>query len=331
MLKVFLTCAFLFVTTATLLQPSRQFRQLAAQFEASKKEGLKDAQSPLPDRKSMSDNFEAMVPIPVGSSITPISDCPVPSLWVRGPGVTSDVKSGVVLYFHGGGYSLGDARMYNGMTSTVSRDINLPLLFVEYPLAPETLFPGSVASCLSVYQWLIEVQGVDPKRVVLAGDSAGGGMVLLVLQALGRKGLRFPGGAVAISAWSDLSGSGESFSTMEEFDVMLTGLQLRSYYITGGLVSLQSPYVSPLFGNFTGFPRLMVIVGQNEILLSDSLRVAARARAAGVDVHLEVGPHMCHVYPILGDMFPEAAEGRAQMSAFIHDILDSPRSGKDEL
>jgi len=323
---------FLFVTTANILRPSLQFRQFAARLESQKQTDPRKSKGLLEGRTTWPATFEAMIPIPVGSSIKPISDCPTPSLWVRGPGVTSEAKSGVVLYFHGGGYYMGDPQMYNGMTSTLSQDINLPLLFVDYPLAPETLFPGSVASCLAVYQWLTDAQGIDPKKIIFAGDSAGGGMVLLVLQAIGRKGLLFPGGAVAISALSDLSGSGESTSTLADYDVMITGgVTTMSYLITGGLISLQNPYVSPLFGNFTGFPRLMLIVGQNEVLLSDSLRVAARARAVGVDVHLEVGPHMCHVYPLFGNIFPEAVDARAQISAFIHEVLESQRNEKDEL
>jgi acetyl esterase/lipase len=182
------------------------------------------------------------------------------------------------------------------------------VLNVDYRLAPEHPFPAAVDDAVAAYRWLL-TQGVGADRVVIAGDSAGGGLTLATLLALKDAGDPRPAGAVPISPWTDLEATGESMRTRVAVDKVIKPDELKAvvdWYARGA--DLKSPYLSPLHGDYAGLPPLLIQVGDAEVLLDDATRVADRAEAAGVDVTLEVWDEMPHVFQSFTGLLPEADE-----------------------
>ncbi|CAF4649995.1 unnamed protein product [Rotaria sp. Silwood1] len=186
----------------------------------------------------------------------------------------------------------------------------MSLLHLEYRLVPEHPLPAAVDDALALYRALLR-NGISSSRLIIMGDSAGGGLTLLTVQALLDRNLPIPRAVITISPWTDLSLSGESYERNRLTDVMLR-LESLSWSVERALgsnhaqVARDSPVHSPLFGSFEGFPPMYITVGTAELLEDDSRHVAAKAQNAGVDVTLEVGLHMVHVYPILFSYCPEA-------------------------
>ena len=233
-----------------------------------------------------------------------------------------------IIYLPGGAYIMGNSQMSSSMCAKLSEMTKIPVVGVNYRHAPEYPLPCCTEDVVSLYKNMIE--NTDPSKISIAGDSAGGGLCLLALQALRDQGVPLPKCAVSISPFADLTGSGDSHITNAENDVMLgdNGDLLRIVIdMAIGNVDINNnkiadndpslPMYSPANGSFEKFPPLYVLVGDTEILLSDAEKVAANAAAAGVDVTLEVVPDMCHSYPIFTPLFPEAAEGVAKVANFI--------------
>ena len=220
-----------------------------------------------------------------------------------------------VLYFHGGGYVLGSLDTHAELMGRVSAACRAPVLGIDYRLAPEHPYPAALEDALASYEHLL-VGGIPADKVVLAGDSAGGGLALACLQALQATNKPLPAGAVLFSPWSDLAGTGESVKTRAEVDPMISPALLgpmAAHYCAN--TKSDHPGVSPLFGNFSNLPPLLVQVGDHEVLLDDSTRLAARAQDAGVEVELEVFDEAFHVFqnmPIL----PEAATALESVGTF---------------
>ncbi|MBU0928202.1 MAG: alpha/beta hydrolase [Spirochaetes bacterium] len=231
----------------------------------------------------------------------------------------------VVLYLHGGGYVTGSIDASLMLCVPMARALNARLVVPEYRLAPEDPFPAALDDALSAYRWLL-AQGYAPSDVVFAGDSAGGGLCLATIAALRDAGEGLPSCALCLSPWTDLTNSGESHSANARTDVLLTTEMLKlwaGYY--AGSTDLSDPRVSPRFADFSGFPPILILVDRGEILLSDSLAVAERAGAAGVEVSLVQRDGLWHVWPALGDLLPESDEAFAEMRRFI-EALDGGRN-----
>jgi acetyl esterase/lipase len=170
---------------------------------------------------------------------------------------------------------------------------------------------------VKVYRWLL-AEGVDPARMVIAGDSAGGNLALTTLLALKDDGAPLPAAVVLLSPWTDLEGTGESRTTRAEADPMIIPeSELGASRLYAGDRDLREPLISPLYGDLAGLPPMLVHVGDREVLLSDSTRLAERAKDAGVDVTLEVWPEMIHVWQFFAPMVPEANEAIARIGEFI--------------
>jgi acetyl esterase/lipase len=201
---------------------------------------------------------------------------------------------------------------YSGIECHFSELFNLSILHVEYRLSPEHVLPAPVDDAVAIYRALLR-HNISPSQLMFMGDSAGGGLVLLTIQALIALQLPVPRGVIAISPWTDVSRSGESYTRNAKLDAMLDVDNMK--WLSSQLLNpnhsqltLNSPLLSPLFGSFEGFPPMYVTVGTAEILEDDSRRVVKKAQDAGVDVTLEEGLHMMHVYPIFFSYFPEARE-----------------------
>jgi len=198
--------------------------------------------------------------------------------WIAAPGATADR---VILYLHGGGYVIGSINTHRAMISRIARASDARALAIDYRLAPEHPFPAAVEDAIASYRWLL-AQGYKPGRIVIAGDSAGGGLTIAALLAIRDARLPMPAGAVPISPWTDLEGTGDSVRTRAARDLMVTQENLahsaKQYY---GAHDPKDPLVSPVHANFRGLPPMLIHVGDAEILLDDATRVAKSAKAAG--------------------------------------------------
>ncbi|MGH7916801.1 MAG: alpha/beta hydrolase, partial [Candidatus Binataceae bacterium] len=215
----------------------------------------------------------------------------VPAEWIVPPNAANDR---VVLYLHGGGYVMGSINTHRAMIARIARAANARGLALTYRLAPEHPFPGALDDSVAGYKWLL-AQGYKPGKIVIAGDSAGGGLALAALLAIRDGGTPQPAAGILISPWNDLDGSGDSVKTRAERDpsVDQPGLSRMAKMYAGG-ADPKNPLLSPLHADFHGLPPLLMQVGDAEVLLDDSTRVAERAKAAGVKVDLEVWDDMVH-------------------------------------
>lgn len=238
----------------------------------------------------------------------------VPGYWLSAPGADPDH---VLLYVHGGAYSLGSLRSHGELAARLGRAAGMRVFFPEYRLAPEHPFPAAVDDVRATWGWLRDEQGLPAESIALAGDSAGGGLVLALLTALRDAGARLPSAAVLLSPFTDLTASGASITERVAEDPLFTPDMIRGMapgYLAGA--DPRAPLASPVFAEPNGFPPLLVLVGSAELLLSDSERLAAAATHAGVDVTLHLGEGLPHVYPIMLGT-PEAAEATEEIAGFL--------------
>jgi acetyl esterase/lipase len=239
------------------------------------------------------------------------------------PGARMDAA---LLYLHGGGFVLGWHGQYRRMVALLGKMSGVRALAPEYQLAPEHPFPAALEDCLTAYRWLLR-QGIPPERIVIAGDSAGGNLTLATLLALCDRGEPLPAAAVCLSPVTDLEGTGESYKTRAHADPVLRPggtSSLRAQYYQDH--DPRDPLISPLHGDLRGLPPLLLLVGDDEILLSDSTRLAERIEAAGGDVRLEVWSRMWHVWMLTPD-FPEARRALAEIGAFVRAWIAGGEAG----
>lgn len=220
-----------------------------------------------------------------------------------------------VMYLHGGGYIFGNIDTHKPVCAYLSRVAHAQVLSVDYRLAPEHPCPAALQDALHWYRELLR-QG-PASSLILAGDSAGGGLVLACLQAAQQAGLPMPAAAVLFSPWVDLSCSGETMHTMAHVDVMFSPdsiTQAADIYLAGQ--SATNPIASPLYGNFKGLPPLLIFASQHELLLSDALRLHDKAQACGNASSLVLEARLPHVWPTMV-MLPEARASLKQAAAFM--------------
>ena len=238
----------------------------------------------------------------------------VPAEWIAAPGAREDR---VILYLHGGGYVIGSINSHRELASRISRESQARALSIDYRLAPENPFPAGLEDATAAYRWLLST-GVEPTRVVVAGDSAGGGLTLATLLALRDAGAPLPAAGVCLSPWTDLEGTGDSAKpgAVDDPMVQLEGLVTMGRHYLGG-ADPRDPLAAPLYADYTGLPPLLIQVGTREILLDDATRVAERAKQCSVDVTLEPWEGLIHVWHAFGPTVPESQEAVARIGEFI--------------
>ncbi len=272
------------------------------------------ADSTLEERRAVLEGLGEVFVVPDDVSVAEVVAGGVPGRWLSPPGVSSGA---VLLYLHGGGYQVGSARSHGELAARLARAAGVRALIVDYRLAPEDPFPAALDDALAAYRWLLEAQGVPAGSIVLAGDSAGGGLVAATLVAARDRGLPLPAAAALLSPWADLTGSGESMVANAGDDPILSAEVLadmaRSY---AGDTDLADPLVSPLFADLAGLPPLCVDVGTAELLADDGRRLAAAARGAGVEVVLTEAEGLPHVWHVLA-VTPEATAATDRIGAFL--------------
>ena len=240
--------------------------------------------------------------------------------WVVAPGADPDVR---LLYLHGGGYVSGSAANYLPIAADISAAARCAVLLPDYRLAPEHRFPAGLEDCIRAYGWMTATgpNGAAPaKATFIAGDSAGGGLTLATLLALRDRRLPLPRGAIPMSAFTDLTLASESIQSQSQTELYMHPSCLPDFvklYVDAG--DVRNPLASPVFGDYTGIPPLLIQVGEYEVIRDDSVRVAAKARADGVDVKLEVWPGQVHVFQIRG--LPESREAIEHIAGFMRSFL----------
>ncbi|PKN93606.1 MAG: alpha/beta hydrolase [Chloroflexi bacterium HGW-Chloroflexi-6] len=229
-------------------------------------------------------------------------------------------KNKVIFYTIGGGYISGTCNDHRTLVAKVAQASGITVLMFDHRLAPENPYPAALDDSVTAYRWLLE-QGTLPENIVIMGESAGGGLCLATLLAVRDQGLPLPAGAVALSPWTDLTLSGESYRTRARVCISPPGMSqvCSKYYI--GEHDATDPWISPLYGDLRGLPPLFINVGDYETMRDDSVRFAAKAKTAGVDTTLVVGEKMIHCYPLMAGMFPEATQALNEVCRFIRKQL----------
>lgn len=267
----------------------------------------------LERRASMEAATAGLAPPPT-TSVVPVDAGGVPAEWVAAEGAATDRA---VLYLHGGAYTAGSLGTHRLHVANLSAVTGVRALQVDYRLAPEHPHPAAVEDAVAAYRWLLG-QGVAPEQVVIAGDSAGGGLAAATLVALRDAGDPRPAGGALISPWTDLALTAESMASRADLDPMvsLEGLAPSAEaYLAGA--DPTTPTASPLHADLRGLPPLVVHVGDHEVLLDDAVLFAERAEAAGVEVELWVAPEMIHVWHAFAGLVPEGAAAMDRLGAWI--------------
>lgn len=244
----------------------------------------------------------------------------MPCEWVVAPSADAAAR---LLYLHGGGYVSGSGANYLPLAALISAAARCAVLLPDYRLAPEHPFPAALEDCMRAHEWMTVngPLGSAPARATfIAGDSAGGGLTLATLLALRDRRRPLPAAGMALSAFTDLSLASESIRTQAETELFMHPSCLPRFvelYVGGA--DVRDPLVSPVFGDFTGIPPLLIQVGEYEVIHDDSVRVAERARADGVAVTLEVWPGQVHVFQIRG--LPESRDAIGHLAGFMESRL----------
>ncbi len=234
--------------------------------------------------------------------------------WVAAPDAHEDR---VVLYLHGGAYVMGSINTHRDLAGRISRASGARVLNVDYRLAPEHPHPAAVEDSTAVYRWLIG-EGYDAADLAVAGDSAGGGLTVATLVALRDQKQPLPAAGVCLSPWVDLEGVGESMTTKADVDPMVQRehlVMMAKHYLADH--PPRTPLAAPLYADLSGLPPLYVQVGTAETLLDDSVRLAERARKAGVDVTLEQWDDMIHVFQAFAPMLPEGQQAIDRIGEYL--------------
>ena len=248
-------------------------------------------------------------------SFKPVVARGVAAEWVTTPDSDS---SRVVLYFHGGGYTIGSIASYRSFTGRLARATRARLLSIGYRLAPEHPFPAALDDAVSSYRWLLD-QGIPPGRIAVVGDSAGGGLALSLAIAIRDAGGPTPAAIVAIGPSTDLAKEGASVKERAHLDpiVNLESSMAHALRYVGTQGNLKHPLASPLYSDLHGLPPLLIMVGTHEALFDDSTRFAAKAEAAGVEAQLDIWEEMIHVWPVFADILPEGRQAIDKIGDYI--------------
>jgi monoterpene epsilon-lactone hydrolase len=249
-----------------------------------------------------------------GIRTEPVTAGMAPGLWVDPPEVRQDR---VVLYLHGGAFVAETPTFHGALLARICREADSRGLMLSYRLAPEHRYPAALDDCMAAYRWLL-AQGFDARRIVVAGDSAGGNLTLALLLRARDEGLPLPAGAVALSPVADLTFSGDSVRRNDGVDDMFSADLMDALvpvYLADPALRTH-PHVSPLFGDFAGLPPLLLIAGSTELLLDDSVRVAQRCPGA----QLIVWHGMPHVFAGF-EFLPEAGEAVQRIGRFMRECL----------
>jgi epsilon-lactone hydrolase len=261
------------------------------------------------------EKFAASFVIAPDISYQPVVAGSVAAEWVTAPDSDS---SRAVLHLHGGGYTIGSIASYRSFTGRLARATRARVLSVGYRLAPEHPFPAALDDAVSAYRWLLD-QGIAPSRIAVVGDSAGGGLAMSMAITIRDAGGPIPATIVAIGPSTDLAKEGASVKERAHLDPIVNYESSMAHALryVGTQANLKHPLASPLHADLHGLPPLLIMVGTHEALFDDSTRFAAKAKAAGVEVQLDIWPQMIHVWPIFADILPEGRQAIDKIGDYV--------------
>jgi acetyl esterase/lipase len=292
------------------------------QLDAILRQGGLDTSTDVPTMRAAFNELVAQVPV-----APDIQQKPVELGGVAGIEVTIDGNEAenVVLYFHAGVYVIGTAAGTVPLVGDLIRRAGTKAVTLEYRLGPEHPYPAALDDARAAYESLL-AQGIAPGQIVLAGESAGGGLAVALLLVLREAGVPLPACGYLLSPYADLTLSGETLAGKQDVDPLLSpeGLRARAPDYVGG-ADAADPLISPIFGDLRGLPPLLIQVGSHEVLLSDALRLAARAATADVAVTLEVTPGVPHVFQAYAGLLDEAGAALDRAADFMTAQLTQDR------
>ena len=271
---------------------------------------------PIEEQRAEIEANSTQFPVAPDVRCQPVDADGVPAEFIATP--ESD-EGRVIYYLHGGGYMVCSINTHREVVSRIARAAQARALLIGYRLAPENPFPAAVEDSVTGYRWLLS-RSVDPNRIVIAGESAGGGLTMATLVALRDAGDPLPAAAVAISPWVDMECLGESMKTNAGTDPMLQRkglLEIAKTYL--GDTDPRHPLASPIHADLTGLPPLLIQVGTVEVLLDDATRLAEKAKAVGVEVTLEPWKDMIHTWHSFAAMLPEGQQAIDRIGEFVRE------------
>jgi epsilon-lactone hydrolase len=286
-------------------------------YMLAKKHGEASANKPLMQKRAEADAaMISSIKLPEGTTTENADAAGMAGLWVKAATVPEGCTK-TVLYYHGGGFFSGSAQTHKGIAAAISEASHARVLVIDCRLAPEHPYPAAHEDAVAAYQWLL-ASGVAAKDIILSGDSAGAMLVLSTLQTLRDSASPLPAAAVLLSPWLDIVDfDGESYTACAELDPLVDAGSIEDNADIYFLTEENRKSTAPLMKDMTGLPPMLIQVGDQEVLLSDSLRLAEKAGAAGVDVSLEVWPGLWHVFQVLTAILPEAREAVEKIGEFI--------------
>jgi epsilon-lactone hydrolase len=293
---------------------SRAMQEALTDFRDQRRAAAKRPPQSLEERRAAFAPAGRVHPVPDDVAMTPVAAGGVPAYWLAAPGADS---GRVLLFLHSGGFELGSIHSDGELAARLGRASGMRVLFPEYRLAPEDPYPAALDDVLNAWHWLRVDQNLGAESIAVAGCSAGGGLAVSLLVALRNAGESVPAAAVLMSPTVDLTSSGASMTERADQDPISAPAMLRQFasdYLAGA--DPKTPLASPLFAALGGLPPLLIQVGTADLLFSDSDRLAAAAIEAGVDVTLEVGDGLPHVYQLLLGT-PEAADATDRIGRFM--------------
>ena len=273
-----------------------------------------DTTSTAQKQRKALERFSTLSILPGKTKIRPLQIGKINAEWIS---VGNTPENCVILYLHGGAYCIGSLNTHRELAARISKASKIKILQIDYRLAPEHPHPAAVEDAVFAYRWLLK-NGFSSNNIVIAGDSAGGGLSIAALVKLRDLGEPLPSAAVCLSPWTDLELTGESMNTHIHKDPFLTPAWLNymaKHYAADN--DFRLPLISSVYANLAMLPPLLIQVGSDEIFLSASIRLAKRAREAGVDVTLDIWENMWHVWHFFAGKMPEANTALNYMGRFI--------------
>ncbi|MCG8670756.1 MAG: alpha/beta hydrolase [Pseudomonadales bacterium] len=262
----------------------------------------------------------ALLPIPDHIRIERQSLGKFDAEWIHSEKNDSRVHSKVVLYLHGGGYIACSPITHRNLTTRLVRYAQSRVLAINYRKSPEYPYPYALDDAIHAYEWLLS-QGIHPKDIVIAGDSAGGNLTLVTLLEIRDRNLPLPAGGACLSPWTDLTCKGDSIKFNRGNDPMIPSRRVRhAAKMHANGMPLDDPRLSPIFADLEGLPPLLIHVGDNEVLLSDSTRFAAKAKTSGVDVELKVWQNAPHVFQLFAGLVPQSTQAVREIGHFMQRV-----------
>jgi acetyl esterase/lipase len=272
----------------------------------------------LSERRKRLDALGGQYALPTDVRVDAVDANGVAAEWTTTPGAD---PGRVIMFLHGGGYISGSLDSHRHMVAQAGREARARTLALGYRLAPEHPFPAALEDAIAGYRFLLS-QGLEPKHIAVAGESAGGGLAIATLVSVRDAGLALPACTWCSSPWVDLEASGDSMTTKAPVDPLIQkpySLELAAAYLNGA--DPRTPLASPIYAELKGLPPMLIQVGSAETLLDDAVRLARVAGAADVRVTLEVWPDMIHAWHLFYQQVAAGRHALAAVGAFIRSML----------